>query len=212
MDILPILATLRRHKITALLIVLEIALTCAIVCNAVFLIAQRMHRMDMPSGVAEHELVQVQVATIGAQPDSRARTQEDLAALRAIPGVESVTLTNQLPFTNSSWNSSIELTATQTQPTLSATLYRGEHLPQTLGARLVAGRYFQPDEYVYYEDVQHDPKSIPRSSLIVVITQALAQRLWPGRKPARQDDLPRKGSIACGGRGRGPDPAVALER
>jgi len=179
-DILPILSTLRRHKITALLIVLEIALTCAIVCNAVFLITQRLHRMDMPSGVAVHELVQVQVATIGAQPDSRARTQEDLAALQRIPGVESVTLTNQLPFTNSSWNSSIELSPTQTQPTLNATLYRGEHLLQTLGARLVAGRHFSADEYMYYEDVQRDPTAVPRSSLIVIITQGLAQRLWPG--------------------------------
>jgi putative ABC transport system permease protein len=180
MDILPILSTLRRHRITALLIVLEIALTCAIVCNAVFLITQRLHRMEMPSGVALHELVQVQVATIGEQPDSRARTQEDLAALQRIPGVQSVTLTNQLPFTNSSWNSSIKLDPTQTQPTLNATLYRGDHLLQTLGTRLVAGRYFSPDEYVYYEDVQRDPGAVPRSSLIVIITQGLAQRLWPG--------------------------------
>jgi putative ABC transport system permease protein len=45
MDILPILATLRRHKITAALLILQIALTCAIVCNAVFLIGQRLHRM-----------------------------------------------------------------------------------------------------------------------------------------------------------------------
>jgi putative ABC transport system permease protein len=180
MDILPILATLRRHKITALLIVLEIALSCAIVCNAVFLISQRLQRMDMPSGVALHELVQVQVATIGEQPDSRARTQEDLAALQRIPGVQSVTLTNQLPFTNSSWNSSLKLTPTQTQPTLNATIYRGEHLLQTLGARLVAGRFFGSDEYVYYEDVQRDPASVPRSSLIAIVTQGLADRLWPG--------------------------------
>jgi putative ABC transport system permease protein len=180
MDILPILATLRRHKITALLIVLEIALSCAIVCNAVFLISQRLQRMDMPSGVALHELVQVQVATIGEQPDSRARTQEDLAALQRIPGVQSVTLTNQLPFTNSSWNSSLKLTPTQTQPTLNATIYRGEHLLQTLGARLVAGRFFGSDEYVYYEDVQRDPASVPPSSLIAIVTQGLADRLWPG--------------------------------
>ncbi|HET9818671.1 MAG TPA: FtsX-like permease family protein [Rhodanobacteraceae bacterium] len=180
MDILPILSTLRRHKITALLIVLEIALSCAIVCNAVFLISQRLHRMDMPSGVAMHELVQVQVATIGEQPDSRARTQEDLAALQRIPGVQSVTLTNQLPFTNSSWNSSLKLTPTQTQPTLNTTIYRGEHVLQTLGARLVAGRFFGPDEYVYYEDIQRDPTSAPRSSLIAIVTQGLAHRLWPG--------------------------------
>ena len=183
MDVLPILSTLRRHKVTATLIVLEIALTCAIVCNAVFLIGQRLHRMDMPSGVAMHELVQVQVSTIGAQPDARARTQEDLAALRQIPGVQAVTLASQLPFTNSSSNSSIELTPTQTQPTLNATLYFGEDLPQTFGTRLVAGRYFSPDEYVDFEIANNDPKAIPRSSLIVIITRALAERLWPGESP-----------------------------
>ena len=53
MDILPILATLRRPKVTASLLVLQIALTCAIVCNAVFLITERLHRIDMPSGIAE---------------------------------------------------------------------------------------------------------------------------------------------------------------
>ena len=183
MDILPILSTLRRHKITASLIVLEIALTCAIVCNAVFLISQRLHRMDMPSGVAMHQLVQVQVSTIGAQPDARAQTQEDLAALRRIPGVQAVTLVSQVPFTNSSSNSSIELSPTQTQPTLNATLYFGEDLPQTFGARLVAGRYFSPDEYLDFETANKDPGAIPRSSLITVITSALAQRLWPGENP-----------------------------
>ena len=180
MDILPILSTLRRHKVTAVLIVLEIALTCAIVCNAVFLISQRLQRMDMPSGVAMHELVQVQVSTIGAQPDAAARTQEDLAGLRQIPGVQAVTLVSQVPFTNSSSNTSIELKPTQTQPTLNATLYFGENLPQVFGARLVAGRYFNADEYVDFAVANNNPTAIPRSSLIVIITRALAERLWPG--------------------------------
>jgi putative ABC transport system permease protein len=176
-DILPILATLSRHKITALLIVLEIALTCAIVCNAVFLISQRMHRMDMPSGVAEHELVQVQVVDIGDRPDAKARGEEDLAALRAIPGVKSVARINQLPFTDSSWNNSIFLSPTQTQPTLNATMYFGINVLQTLGTRLIAGRDFNPAEYAEYRDVLRDPKLTPP---VVVITQALAQKLWPG--------------------------------
>ncbi|HEY9112612.1 MAG TPA: FtsX-like permease family protein [Rhodanobacteraceae bacterium] len=178
MDILPILATLRRHKITALLIVLEIALTCAIVCNAVFLIAQRMHRMDMPSGVAEHELVQVQVVDIGDRPDAKARGEEDLAALRAIPGVKSVARINQLPFTDSSWNNSIYLSPTQTQPTLSATMYFGIDVLRTLGTRLIAGRDFDPAEYAEYRDALRDRKLAPH---VVIITRALAQKLWPGQ-------------------------------
>ena len=59
MDIRPILSTLMRHKIASLLIVLEIALTCAIVCNALFLIGERLQRMRQPSGIAESELVTV---------------------------------------------------------------------------------------------------------------------------------------------------------
>ena len=41
MEIRPILSALLRHKTAALLIVLEIALSCAIVCNAVFIIGSR---------------------------------------------------------------------------------------------------------------------------------------------------------------------------
>ena len=177
MDILPILATLRRHKITALLIVLEIALTCAIVCNAVFLIAQRVHRMDMPSGVAEHELVQVQVVDIGDRPDAKARGEADLAALRAIPGVKSVARINQLPFTDSSWNNSIFLSPTQTQPTLNATMYFGIDVVKTLGAQLIAGRDFTASEYAEYRDATRPPRLTPH---VIIITQALAQKLWPG--------------------------------
>jgi putative ABC transport system permease protein len=178
MEIRPILSTLRRHKITALLIAVEIALTCSIICNAVFLISQRMQRMNLPSGVAEHELVQVQVVDIGDRPDAKARGEEELAALRALPGVKSVARVNQLPFTDSSWNNSIFLSATQTQPTLNATMYFGIDVLKTLGTRLVAGRDFDPAEYAEYRDVLRDPKLTPH---VVIITQALAQKLWPNQ-------------------------------
>src|SRR5690242_1071948 len=139
MEILPILATLRRHKLTAGLLVLEIALTCAIVCNAVFLIGQRLQRMDMPSGVAEHELLQIELSDVMPVVNPYARAEEDLAALRQVPGVQSVAITNQLPFGGSSSNSNIRRDPGQRDPSFSAGTYFGENLPQTFGARLVAG-------------------------------------------------------------------------
>jgi putative ABC transport system permease protein len=178
MEIGPILSTLKRHKITASLVVLEIALSCAIVCNAVFLVTQRIERMQMSSGVAEHELVQVQAASIGSREDSRARVQEDLAALRRIPGVVAATLVNQIPFGNSSWNTGIKLDPKQNKNTLVTTSYYGEDIAQTFGAKLVAGRYFTADEYVNLDDVMRDPDmDFPH---IVVITRALGEKLWPG--------------------------------
>jgi len=183
MDILPILATLRRHKITALLVIIQIALTCAIVCNAVFLISQRLDRVHMPSGVVEHELLQIQLTGQRAGESPKSRTQEDLAALRQIPGVGQVAAVNQVPFGHSSDNSGIKLDPKQRMSTLTATNYYGENILPTLGAELVAGRNLQAEDYLDLDNVigafsAKDDKGVPS---VTVITQNLAQRLWPGQ-------------------------------
>ncbi|EIL99659.1 ABC transporter permease [Rhodanobacter thiooxydans] len=186
MELRPILSTLRRHKITAGLLILEIALTCAIVCNAVFMIGHRLQHMDMTTGIDEHALVQVQLAAIAPTPDIYARAREDLAVLRQVPGVQAVALTNQLPLQGDSSNASLKLDPAQREPTLSASTYFGEDLPQTMGARLVAGRNLQPDEIVNADVVvkalaSGNTKGLPVA--VTVITQALADRLWPGQNP-----------------------------
>lgn len=179
MDILPILSTLKRHKTAAALIVLEIALTCAIICNALFIISDRLEQVREVSGLAENELVRVQIVSIGGDPDQAARTRTDLANLRAIPGVKNATVTNQVPFVNSSWNSGVRVTPDQQQATLVATSYLVEEgFMDTFGLDLVAGRYFNPDKFVDYEDYnQADPRpAIPA----VIITRKMAERLFPG--------------------------------
>jgi putative ABC transport system permease protein len=180
MDFLPILSTLRRHRTAATLIVVEIALTCAIVSNAIFLIRERLARMDRPSGVAESELVRVQVTGIGQKADAVATTEQDLTALRAIPGVKSVANTNMVPFGGSSWNSSISTIPDDPDPPVNVGLYFGSHdLLETLGVKLIAGRDFTPDEYVSYDD---DKAVIPS----VIITRGLAERFYPGQNAVGQ--------------------------
>ncbi len=46
MEIRPILSTLARHKTAAALIALEIALTCAIICNALFMVGDRLSQIN----------------------------------------------------------------------------------------------------------------------------------------------------------------------
>ncbi|MCE9576887.1 MAG: ABC transporter permease [Deltaproteobacteria bacterium] len=177
MDFLPILSTLRRHRTAATLVVLEIALTCAIVSNAVFLIRERLARMDTPSGVVEEELVRVRLIGIGQTADAAALTAQDLVALRAIPGVKSVASTNQVPFGNSGWNSSVSSIPDDVSGSTTASLYMGtQDLLETWGVRLIAGRDFTPEEYV-----DADAKDAKVSSAIV--TRALAERLFPGQSP-----------------------------
>ncbi len=179
MEILPILSTLRRHKITAWLLILEIALTCGIVCNAVFLIGQRLQRIDTPSGIAEHELVQIRMAYVGNRPDAEARAETDLAALRQITGVRQVALLRSVPFEMGGPNGDLMLNPQQQQRTLNVGEYLGENLLPTLGVRLVEGRDFQPGEYVSLDTAiaalhSGDPKGMPQTA---IITKSMEERL-----------------------------------
>src|SRR6185436_17002589 len=142
MDILPILSTLKRHKTAAGLIVLQIALTCAIVCNALFLIFQRIERITAETGVAESELVTFSLSSMARVENPEPQTQADLAALREVPGVASVTLSNQYPYGRSSNNSGVRLSADTNQ---SARVVGGHYTVgpgfiQTMGMKLIEGR------------------------------------------------------------------------
>jgi putative ABC transport system permease protein len=178
MHFVPIISTLRRHKTAATLVVLEIALTCAIVSNAVFLIGNRLDRMHKASGVAESELVDFRIAGIGVKQNEMAQTMTDIAALRAIPGVKFVASTNMVPLGGSSWNNTVRTSPDMAAEGTNAALYMGtDDLVETLGVRLVAGRDFTPDEYQDFDAVMK--QKVTYSS--VIVTRGLAQRLFPGQ-------------------------------
>ncbi|MBB5864250.1 FtsX-like permease family protein [Xanthomonas sp. 3058] len=181
MDIRPILSTLRRHKTAAALIVLEIALACAIVCNALFLIGNRIETLHRPSGIAESELVTVSLGGIGQQVNAAARTREDLAALRAVPGVRNATVLNQVPFVHYSSNTSLSLTPDQERPTLNGAQYMAEEgTLQTLGLQLVGGRDFTPDEYLDLEIAKTD-RDAQKKGTAIILNRATAEKMFPGQ-------------------------------
>jgi putative ABC transport system permease protein len=178
MEIRPILSTLGRHKTAALLIVLQIALTCAIVCNALFLIGNRLERMQRPSGLVENELLRIQVAGIGRDANPEARTREDLAALRAVPGVQAVSVVNQVPFDGSSWNSGVKLSLEQPQESLSSTVYLAdESFFDTFGLRVVQGRAFTADEVQSFEAL--NAPGVKPQLPVAVLTRTMADQLFP---------------------------------
>jgi len=180
----PILSTLRRHRTAALLIVLEIALTCAIVCNAVFLISNRVERLNFPSGMADGELVYVSTSSIGRDPESPANTRIDLAALRAIPGVRSVAIVNEIPYGDQSDNTGLKLAPGQKAPTIDVSTYRFDFgSVDTLGLRLVAGRDFKADEILDGRELDKSSDPVLPSA---IVTRAVAERLFAGRDPVGQ--------------------------
>ena len=179
MSVRPILAALRRHKIAAFLIVLEIALAFAIVSNAVYMVIGRLQRIDLRSGIDERSLVLLRLATAGKQNGSVASAQTDLAALRAIPGVESASVINTLPLSGSQWGLAYSLRPMHafSGGVGAPVFFGGPALLQTLGIRVIQGSAFQPSDYI-----DLNPKNVFKifvNARQALITEAFAKRLWP---------------------------------
>ena len=79
---------MRRNKVGAILIAVQMAITLAILCNALFIIQQRVASSERPTGIDdEANVVVLDNQWVGNPPDQAARQQGDLAALRSLPGV-----------------------------------------------------------------------------------------------------------------------------
>ncbi|MFS6760688.1 hypothetical protein WHJ69_14515, partial [Staphylococcus aureus] len=120
----PMLASLARHRLTVLLLALQVALTCAIVCNVALMITGRAAQMRQPSGVAEHELVMIDSTSLDDGGNPLARHAADLAALRGIPGVTAAAAVDALPFNRNNWSNSIA-TAPDAPAVVIATAFNG---------------------------------------------------------------------------------------
>ena len=172
----PIFSTLRRHRTAALLIVFEIALTCAIVCNAVFLIANRIERLRFGTGMADNELVVIGTRSIGHDANSAAGTREDLAALRALPGVRSAAIVAGIPFGDQMTMSGVSMKPGQETPVLHAAMFEADvGLPSVLGLRMIAGRDFSADEIIDQADLEKSNYKLAG----LIVTRAMAERLFP---------------------------------
>lgn len=177
MALRPILSTLRRHKTAAALIVIEIALTSAIICNALHLITTRVQQLQRSTGLAENELIVVAARGTRAGTEVDDITAQDLQALRALPGVTGVVATNQVVYGNGSTNSGVGLQPGQQHGRVSAASYAAsEGFITTLGLRLVEGRDFRPEEYQLASAFDRQEQPVLGT---VILNRALAQRLWP---------------------------------
>ena len=174
MQIKPILSALRHHKAGTVLIMLQIALTLAIVCNALFIIQQRVSRLSSPSGILESQVLRIQNQWVsGGSTSYGALISGDLNTLRHVPGVVDAYATNSLPLSQGGMSTGVNLTPEQRDSTAQAAFYFGDaHALPTLGLKLIAGRNFRPDEI---SQIKSDDQPVPR---LVIITKALAEKLF----------------------------------
>ena len=178
MDIRPILSSMMRNRTGAVLVALQIAITLAVLCNAGFIVQQRLEKMDRPTGYDDANIVTVQSVVVDEGDNSLAQIAEDRRALAALPGVEAVSVTPQLPLANSGIGWAVSRTGEPDDPdSLNVSLLMSdERALEAFGMRLVAGRWFRPEEIRSAGDLEQ----LIRMPLdVAVLTQSVADRLFP---------------------------------
>ena len=176
MQIAPILAALKKHRMATFLIAMEIALACAVLCNALYLVTERVRLSHVQSGVDEDRLVAITLdgVTDDQAADLAPRLRQRLAQL---PGVESVSVANATPFGPQAGEMGFRIDPNDPVFHLQGHFYLGDsNFARTLGLRLVSGRWFTLDDYAHVDGF------LPKTS-VVLVDADYAAKLWPGQDP-----------------------------
>jgi putative ABC transport system permease protein len=175
MEVRPVLSALRRNKVGAILIALQMAVTLAILTNAVYVVQERLALIARPTGVDEADVFTIENDWIGK--GTGARLQADLDALRAIPGVVSAFASNMEPLNDGGMTLGITLHPDNQASILVAGTYLGDqNALRTFGSRLAAGRDFTQSDIQVVDDLGQERP--PLSGILV--TRDLANKLSPG--------------------------------
>jgi putative ABC transport system permease protein len=164
-EIGPITRALRRNKTRFVLIVLQIAITLAVVTNAITLILSEREKMQISSGFDDANLVWVMSRPFASAFGERAyrvtSAETDLRALRAIPGVVSVTNTSFIPWQGGGSSGRIKAAGGDGSSYQSQVYNATPGFIDTLGIRLVEGRDIKQN------DINDDPDYKGPSTVLI---------------------------------------------
>lgn len=170
----PILSALLRNKTGAVLVILQIAITLAIIVNALFIVNERIAAIGRPTGMDIDNMFSV--LSVGFSPDFRSEQtiREDLRALRGVPGVAAVTPISFVPLSSSGSALTVSRERGDNKPSVVTGIYQvDEHALDALGVKLVAGRNFTHQEVDYVDpEEEYTPP-------VIIITQKLAKDIFP---------------------------------
>lgn len=177
MPIGPIICAMRHNRVRFALIILEIALTLAIVTNAVNMILHERKEMLRLSGFDDENLITVSYQPFAPEFREESFTEPsvfvDMKAMKSIPGVKAVSATRFIPWqgggSSGTWKTEGYGDKFQAQ------IYAGRgEVFETLGVKVAQGRAF----------VETDtPVDINTPTRVTIISRKLAKKLWGDANP-----------------------------
>lgn len=165
MEFGPIIRALKRNKVRFLLIVVQIAITLAVVTNAITMIRDESVKMMKTSGFDDENIVWVRTKPFAPGfkdlPYRIAAVNADLRAIKATPGVVAVANTNFLPWQGGGSSGEVAAGDGDGSKFRTQMYYNTPGILDTLGVHLVSGRNIRDT------DLDDDPNSKAPSTAII---------------------------------------------
>ena len=175
----PILSALLRNKTGPLLVAIQVALSLAMLVNALYVVQLRLESASRPSGLDDESTsfrLNISNQKMGGHEDQVALQKQEAATIRAVPGVKSVARVNSFPVSRSGSNSGMAASREQTNSTATAAIYLSpDSLVETWGLRLVEGSDFKSTDYL-----ELDASASREFPKVAIVSRALAEKLFPG--------------------------------
>jgi putative ABC transport system permease protein len=171
----PIASALWRNRTGAMLVAFQIAIGLAVLVNAVYVVKQRVEKIGRPTGMDTANMIWVASAGFAQDFDYDASWREDLAVLRAMPGVKAASLISNIPLSGGGSSSGFQAKPGEPTPdeTVPANVYEvDEQGVDALGVKLSSGRNFEASEILpAIDSFDAAPQAI--------VTRAFARSMWP---------------------------------
>ena len=173
-EIRPIFNSLLRSKAGALMLLIQIAITIAIVSNAAFIAKDRIDFLTQDTGYPEDEIFSFTTMTFDKELDISQKFEETETMLRNIPGVKNAGLFNAAPLSGSGSATGLSLKPASEggKDVRTAYFMADENALDTLGVSLLEGRNFRADEVVVSAVRDVFPT-------VIVLSKVLADELFP---------------------------------
>lgn len=162
-----------KQKYALLMIIMQIALTLAVLSNGLFIIHQRLELLQRPSGIDEINTFVLTSSGFTSDFNPADSIQTDLAELRQMPNIVNAVSTYSFPYSGGSEWDELQLVAGDNQIMLPAASYNlDDQGIQALGIKLIAGENFTPNEVMWRSE---SDQTIPS---VVIITASVASNLF----------------------------------
>lgn len=179
MELRPILSAMVRNKTGAILVGLQIAITLAVVANAVFIIMQRAEKIGRAPGIDSDNLIFVQSYGYGPNYNHRETVRRDLDLMRSLPGVVAASALYGIPMSGGGAQSNYGTVPDPDKATVVANYYEmDEQGVAALGVKMLHGREFTEQEVQFNPNRNHSD-FVPS----VIVTQDLGKALFGDESP-----------------------------